>query len=289
MKKSLVSLALTAGLAATLTITGCANAEKSKSYVQEITTAVEARSDDAKQRDKYRNPAQTLAFFRVEPGMTVAEALPGGGWYSNIVANYLGSEGKLYGINYADDMWPRFGFFSQERIDDFVSRTAKFPSMVEGFTNNGIATQGFTFATMPKNLEGSVDRILAIRALHNLNRFEDNAGTMSQALEVMHKLLKKDGMVGVVQHRLPESSTTATQGQRGYLKQSEVIETFKKAGFELVASSEINANPNDKPSDSDIVWRLPPSYNGSGDDEAKKAAMDAIGESDRMTLLFKKK
>lgn len=286
MKKSIFKVAF---IASAIALSGCATAEKKSSYVQEIKAAVDARSAEAKERDVYRNPAKTLAFFRVEPGMTVAEALPGGGWYSNIVANYLGSEGKLYGINYADDMWPRFGFFSQERIDDFVSRTDKFPSMVAEFTDNGIATKGFTFATMPEELEGTVDRVLAIRALHNLNRFEEDAGTMTQALQVMHKLLKKGGMVGVVQHRLPETSTTATQGQRGYLKQSEVITSFENAGFELVATSEINANPKDKPSDSDIVWRLPPSYNGVGEDEAKRAAMTAIGESDRMTLLFKKK
>ena len=77
-------------------------------------------------------------------------------------------------------------------------------------------------------------------------------------------------------------------GSRGYLKQSQVIAMLEKAGFELVASSEINANPKDRPGPEDIVWRLPPSLNGSKDDPDKRAAMTAIGESDRMTLLFRK-
>ncbi|GAA0854249.1 methyltransferase [Aliiglaciecola litoralis] len=262
----------------------------SKSYVNEIKAAVEARTPEQQARDKHRHPIQTLALFQVEPGMTVAEALPGGGWYTQILANYLGPKGKLYGINYADDMWPRFGFFDQATIDNFVSRTAAFNTMVNGFTDNGIETQGFTFATHPKELEGTVDRVLAIRALHNLNRFESEAGTMTQALKVMYALLKNDGMVGVVQHRLPESaSDEAADGRRGYLKESTVIQAFENAGFVLVSKSEINANPNDNPGPSDIVWRLPPSLNGVGDDETKKSAMQAIGESDRMTLLFKKK
>lgn len=261
----------------------------SESYATEIAAAVESRTAEEQARDVYRHPAQTIEFFKVAPGMKVAEALPGGGWYSKVLARYLGSEGALYGINYPDDMWPRFGFMSQETIDNFIARTAKFSPMIAEFTDNGIATDGFTFANIPDELAGTVDRVLAIRALHNLNRFEDEAGTMTMALTGMHKLLKKGGMVGVVQHRLPEAATTATQGQRGYLKQSDVIAAFEKVGFKLVALSEINANPLDKPSEKDIVWRLPPSFNGAGDDEAKRAAMAAIGESDRMTLLFKKK
>jgi predicted methyltransferase len=70
--------------------------------------------------------------------------------------------------------------------------------------------------------------------------------------------------------------------------EAEVIEAFEKAGFELVASSEINANPADRPGPDDTVWRLPPSLATSKEDPALQAKMKAIGESDRMTLLFRK-
>lgn len=240
-------------------------------------------------RDKYRNPVQTLSFFHLEPGMKVAEALPGGGWYSKILADYLGEEGALHGINYNDDMWAMFGFFSEERIKENAANTAKFPGMIEGFTDNGIATSGFTFATAPEAAKGTLDRVLFIRALHNLNRFETDAGTRSEALKVAHELLKPNGLVGVVQHRAPEDADDEwADGSRGYLKQTRMIEAFKEAGFELVMTSEVNANLKDKPEVDDIVWRLPPSFNGVGDDSEKRAAMQAIGESDRMTLLFKK-
>ena len=250
--------------------------------------AVMSRTSDEQSRDIYRHPAETLAFFNVEPGMTVAEALPGGGWYSKILARYLGEDGALYGVNYSDDMWPLFGFFSEERIAEVTARTAKFPELVAGFTDSSIASKGFTFGSVPESAKGKVDRVLFIRALHNLARFEAEAGMLTEALNATKMMLKPDGMVGVVQHRAPESaSADSVSGSRGYLKESSLIKTMEDAGFELVAKSEINANPKDQPSDSDIVWRLPPSLNGAGDDPELKAKMEAIGESDRMTLLFK--
>ncbi|GLR70441.1 class I SAM-dependent methyltransferase [Agaribacter marinus] len=248
------------------------------------------RNAEQRTRDIDRHPVQTLSFFHVEPGMKVAEALPGGGWYSRILAPYLGKNGALHGINYNDDMWALFGFFSEDRIKEMVANTTKFPEKVAEFTDNNIASSGFTFASAPKSAFGTLDRVLFIRALHNLNRFEDKTGTMSQALQVAHQLLKEDGLVGVVQHRAPESSPDDwADGSSGYLKQSHVIQAFEDAGFELMMTSEVNANKKDKPTTSDIVWRLKPTYHGVGEDSEKKAAIDAIGESDRMTLLFKKK
>ena len=90
-------------------------------------------------------------------------------------------------------------------------------------------------------------------------------------------------------HRAPETTSDEwADGNRGYLKQSAVIAMFQEAGLELVASSEVNANPKDQPGADDTVWRLPPSLRGSKEDPELQAAMLAIGESDRMTLLFRK-
>ena len=251
--------------------------------------AVSSRSEEAKTRDAVRHPEATLEFFKVAPGMTVAEALPGGGWYSNVLARYLGTQGTLYGVNYDDDMWARFGFFDEDGIKARIASTGKFGTVVSGLTDNGIKTAGYTFATMPESINGTVDRVLFIRALHNLNRFEEEAGTLTASLKAAHRVLKKDGLVGVVQHHLAEDAADAgADGSRGYLKKSHLISAFEKAGFELAASSDINANPKDQPGEAGIVWRLPPNYVGTRDDEAKKAEVDAIGESNRMTLLFKK-
>lgn len=256
---------------------------------EKLAAVVLDRDAEKRARDVHRRPVQTLSFFQVEPGMKVAEALPGGGWYSEILANYLGSNGALHGINYNVTMWPMFGFFSPERIESMSARTAAFPGLVAELSDNGVEASGFTFASAPSELVGTLDRVLFVRALHNLARFEDNAGTLTEALELSFALLKDDGMVGVVQHRAPENADDDwANGASGYLKQSMVIQAFTNAGFELVSSSEINSNEKDKPVKGDIVWRLPPSLNGSADDPEKRAAMQAIGESDRMTLLFKK-
>ena len=250
---------------------------------------ISTRSNDMQQRDQFRHPQETLSFFQVAPGMTVAEALPGGGWYSRILSNYLGDTGTLYGLNYDDDMWARFGFFSDEFIQQRIEATGKFEGMVKDFTPGGISAKGYTFSTTPNSLNGTVDRVLFIRALHNLNRFEKDAKTLSDALKTAHRILKDDGLVGVVQHNIPESAPdNGADGSRGYMKLSTIKQAFADEGFDLVASSNINANPKDQPSPSDIVWRLPPTYNGIGEDEEKRKQVDAIGESNRVTLLFKK-
>lgn len=251
--------------------------------------AIESRSAAERARDAARHPAETLEFFQVNPGMTVAEFLPGGGWYTQILARYLGPKGTLYGVNYADRMWPLFPNATDEWIAQRSAATSAFPDLVKGFTDNGIKTAGFTFSTVPPEIAGTVDRVLMIRALHNLRRFENQAGTFSQALAAVRSMLKDDGLVGVVQHRAPaEDPASGTDGSRGYLAETDVILMFEEAGFELVATSNINANPSDKPGPEDTVWRLPPALATSRDDPELRARMEAIGESDRMTLLFRK-
>ena len=264
---------------------GAARAEVPEALSQ----VIDARSDEDRARDEARHPAQTLDFFNVEPGMTVAEALPGGGWYTRILAPYLGADGAIYGVNYADRMWPMFSFATEEWIASRMAATEGFPERVAEFTDNGIRARGFTFESVPPKVIGAVDRVLMIRALHNLNRFEKEAGTRTKALAAVRSMLKDDGLVGVVQHRAPESASDDwADGSRGYLKQSSVIAMFEQAGFQLVARSELNANAKDQPGPEDIVWRLPPSLRTSQDNPQLRAELQAIGESDRMTLLFRK-
>ncbi|MGB1141455.1 MAG: methyltransferase, partial [Halioglobus sp.] len=143
---------------------------------------IDARSEEDRARDPYRNPVDTLAFFQVAPGMTVAEGLPGRGWYTRIIAPYLGADGAIYGVNYADRMWPLFSWVTPEIIAQRIAATAAFPGMVADMTDSGVSAAGFTFEAVPDEVKGSVDRVLLIRALHNLNRFEAQAQTRSRAL-----------------------------------------------------------------------------------------------------------
>ncbi len=143
---------------------------------------------------------------------------------------------------------------------------------------------------MPEDASDQVDAVLFIRALHNLNRFTDEESPyMSDTLAETFRVLKPGGIAGVVQHSGPETNSDDwANGSNGYLKKSAVIAAFEAAGFEYVGSSDINANAADVPSEEEFVWRLPPSRSGTEEGSPERAAYDAIGESNRMTLKFRK-
>ena len=245
-----------------------------------------AQPEEVQARYGARNPGETLTFFGVEPGMTVVEALPGGGWYSKILLAHLGPDGTLIGGHYPDALWPLFGF-GDEWTATRIAATENWPVQAAewGVENRaGIASNVLT--DMP---DGTADVVLFIRALHNLNRFNADGGYMDATLQETYDALKPGGIVGVVQHRAPETNSDDwANGSNGYLKTSYVVAKFEAAGFELVEASELNANPADTPGETDFVWRLPPSLNGTEEGTPEREAVLAIGESDRMTLKFRK-
>ena len=256
-----------------------------------LDTVLGAQSDKAKARYEARHPRETLEFFGIAPGMKVAEALPGGGWYSKILVPYLGDEGHLVGIDYSLKMWPEFGGFANaEFLEKKKGWAAEWVEGAQAWRNGSEGSiDAFTFGGRDVAMDGKLDAILFIRALHNLSRFEDKGGYLTEALNESHALLKPGGILGVVQHQGPEANDDDwAQGSNGYLKKSLLIAKFEAAGFEFVKDSPINENAKDVPSNEDIVWRLPPSLGTSKDNPELKAQMEAIGESNRMTLLFKK-
>jgi predicted methyltransferase len=138
-------------------------------------------------------------------------------------------------------------------------------------------------------MDGTADAVLFVRALHNLNRFEKQGGFLTSALADTLAVLKPGGVVGVVQHKAPAGrSDEWADGSRGYLNQSMVIARFEAAGFEYLGASEVNLNPADVPAEDEVVWRLPPSLQMSKNNPELTAKYEAIGESNRMTLLFRK-
>ena len=255
-----------------------------------LNTILAAQPDEARDRYKYRNPKETIEFFGIKPGMTVVEVLPGGGWYTKILAPYIGPKGTLIGADYDPSLFPLFGFFSEERLEAKKTWATDWPLQAAGWFDQPVAgLQAFQLGSMPAQLEGEVDAILFIRALQNLARFEDQGGFMTAAMEETVKALKPGGIVGVVQHMALEGMPDDwASGSAGYLKKSFVIATLEAAGLEFVAESAINENPKDRPTTDDVVWRLPPSLSGSKDNPEQAAANRAIGESNRMTLLFRK-
>ena len=240
----------------------------------------QSRADD-KARDVYRHPVQTLTFFGVKPEQTVVEYGPGGGWYTRVLVPYLAESGKYVAIN-ADSSTTNF----PDRAREARSKgwPESFPDTAAKWTGvDAKKILAFESDELPDDMKGKVDRILIFRSLHGML----NGNRADSELRALREMLADDGMVGVVQHRAkPDAPYAMSNGSKGYLKQSSVVALFELNGFELVSESEINANPKDMANYPGGVWTLPPVL-GSG--ETDKAKYEAIGESDRMTLLFKKR
>ncbi|MBL4671971.1 MAG: class I SAM-dependent methyltransferase [Arenicella sp.] len=255
-----------------------------------LKAALSQQADDNQARYLSRNPEATLNFFGIQPGMTVVEALPGGGWYSKILIPYLGENGELVGVDYSQKLWPNFSFMTPERIEAKKTWVSTWTAQAKQWRDdNGASITAFQFDEMPSSMAGSADAMLFIRALHNLARFEDNGNFLSNSLKETYTILKPGGIVGVVQHQAREDRPDDwSNGDNGYLKKSFIVAKMQAAGFEFVGQSDINENAKDQANVGDIVWRLPPSLSGSKDDDEKRAAMLAVGESNRMTLKFRK-
>ena len=289
MLKKLIMTAAAAALAA------CATTPDGKTQTAfdgpRLAAILAAQPAEVQARYQWRHPQETLEFFGVAPGMTVVDTLPGEIWYSGILAAYLGPDGEVIGADYSPEMWKLFGSFADEEFIaqkktwavDWIAGSSKWAPA------DGAKVGGFAYGAIPDGMKGSVDVVLLVRAIHHFNRFEDEGGWRTKALADVMSLLKPGGVVGVVQHRAPEGNSDQwAAGDKGYVKQSTTIAAFEAAGFEFVGSSEINANAADKPTEADNVWRLPPTLGGSRNDPALRARMEAIGESDRMTLKFRK-
>lgn len=255
-----------------------------------LAAVLAAQPAEVQARYNDRHPLETLSFFGVKPGMTVVEALPGGGWYTKILLPYLGPKGRLVGADYSNEMYPLFGFFSEEQLKAKETWIETFTADATGWSGeDGAPVSAFVFGALPESMKGTADVVLFIRALHNLARFDGQGGYLKTALKNAFDVLKSGGIVGVVQHegreKMPDDWAA---GQNGYLKQSFVIEQMKAAGFEFVENNDINNNAKDQPTDGDMVWRLPPSLATSKNNAELKAKMEAMGESNRMTLMFRK-
>ena len=235
------------------------------------------RRNEDRARDVWRKPAETLAFFGVAPDMKVGEYSPGGGWYSRLLGLYLGPKGKLVGL-YFD---PTSGAFAADRQDGIRKGAAKYPADVAGWS--GLPAERFTAMTLeavPDAEKGTFDRIIVARAMHNLMRWN----IADREIKVLRSLLKDGGMLGIEQHRAkPGAPYALSDGSKGYLRQADVIKFMEINGFDHVGSSEANANPKDTADHPQGVWEMPPSLG------TKREDLKALGESDRMTLLFRKR
>lgn len=257
-----------------------------------LAAVLAAQPDDVKARYTYRHPQETIAFFGIEPGMTVVEGLPGRGWYTKVLLPYLGSEGQLIGANYPLDLWPNFPFADDEFMAEMSKWLETWPAGAEEWRgDDGASVSAFWFGSMPDEMKGTADVVFFSRVLHNLARFQDEgvADFLDDALADAYNVLKPGGVLGIVQHEARDDMPDSwANGANGYLKKQFVIDEVGAAGFEYVGEIDVNANPADQPTTDEFVWRLPPTYMTSREDPDLKAQYQGVGESNRMTLKFRK-
>ena len=229
-------------------------------------------------RDKYRHPRETLAFFGIRRDMTVIEIWPATGWYSEILAPYLRKKGHyLAAMNLAERSGDEAAQASaQKQLDTLRAKFAKDPDVYED-----AEVVEFEPAAPVLGPPASADAVLTFRNVHNWVM----AGTEVQMFEAMFEVLKPGGVLGVVDHRAADDADLEGVRNSGYLPEAYVINLALRAGFQLQARSEINANPRDTKDYPEGVWTLPPTLTLGAVDRDKYLA---IGESDRMTLRFTK-
>ena len=242
----------------------------SQSFSHDLKGAIasEDRTPKNVQRDPFRNPYETLSFFGIESDMTVIELSPGSGWYTEILANYIHYPGTLIAAHFNADSDRAYYRRSRANFEEKVSNNPMYGRVEIVDLDSNLAD--------PE----TVDAVLTFRNLHNWL-----GPQMDGIFSNTYKALKPGGVFGVVEHRAKPGTSMDIMKKSGYVTEQLAIEIAKKHGFELVAKSEVNSNPKDTADHPRGVWTLPPNL---GLKEVDRDKYLEIGESDRMTLLFKK-
>jgi predicted methyltransferase len=223
-------------------------------------------------RDPARHPAEELAALGIKPNMTVVELWPGGGYWTEILGAYLAKGGGTYyvALNAPGDAEEDKGVERwRARVAAQKARLGVIHETTLGPTNLDIAPVG------------SADMVLTFRNLHNWM----DGGYADAVLAASFKALKPGGIFGIEEHRGRNDKPQDPKAKDGYVRQDYTVALAKKAGFILVGSSEINANPKDTKDWVDGVWTLPPTLSQGDKDRAKYVA---IGEADNFVLKFQK-
>jgi predicted methyltransferase len=238
----------------------------------------------AADRDQYRHPVETLAFFGFTPTMTVLDVGPGAGYYTELLAPALAKDGLYLATNRqppstaAEPSAHHWTPYEGERFDALLHAEPELYGKVQVIRVD--------YEKPLLNLDGKVDMVLLMREVHMMK----NWGTLDTWLREIHRALKPNGILGVEDHRAASGANPEETVTKGYLPEAWVIEKIEAAGFALAGKSEINANSRDTKDYPNGVWSLPPSFQSGPDytpgDALDRAKYAAIGESDRMTLKF---
>ena len=233
------------------------------------------------ERDVYRNPIKTLQLFDVQSNHTVVEVWPGGGWYTEILAPYLKENGKLIAAHYdSKDTQASYRPGSRKNFEAKLAGNKEVYGQVEVSSLMFNEKAGELAIAAAKS--ESVDRVVTFRNAHGWFA----RGIVDAAFAHFFDILKPGGKLGIVQHQADLNQDWMSRNI-GYVGRESIIAHARKAGFVLEAEGYFNNNPMDNKRYELGVWQLPPSLRDLETDE-QKAPYRAIGESDRMTLVFQK-
>lgn len=278
MNRSSTVLAAAVLAAASALAPACAQSpspEPAASAAIDAAVAGEWRDPDNVARDRHRHPAETLAFFGIEPDDTVVEITPGGGWYAEILAPLVRDEGRYVAAVW-DDAIPGQPAY-RYRLNDALR--AKFAAAPGVYGTPDVRV--FDPAAPSFGPAGSADVVLTFRNAHNWV----SDGNAAAYFAAFYDVLAPGGVLGVTDHRAKPDTSPEAMKSSGYLTEALVIGLATDAGFVLEARSEANANPADTADHPNGVWTLPPTNDHDAADAEKYRT---IGESDRMTLRFRK-
>jgi predicted methyltransferase len=269
---SRVCLSLLAGAMGSLAAVATAVAAGASDPALAKAVADPARTPKYAARDQFRHPIEELTFFGLKPKMTVVELWPGGGYWTEILGPYL----KPAGYYYAAVTVRGEGQEEDTTTAAWRTRIEQQKDRYGRITITGLGKGHYDVAP-----PGSADLIVTFRNLHNWM----DGGYADEALKGIYTALKPGGILGIEDHRGRDDRPQDPKAKSGYVRQDYTIALARKAGFELVAASEIDANPKDTKDWPDGVWTLPPTLS-QGDKDREKYL--AIGEADNFVLKFRK-
>lgn len=214
----------------------------------------DVRSEADLARDRNRKPVETLAFFQLRDDMRVLELLPGGGWYTKILAPVVRENGELYVAigtnNVRDNLMTQRGFGDINVIDIGVETTRDGP-----FRSSSIPP--FSFGV------NDLDLVVTFRNMHNFT--EQGRNSVNDAV---FAALGSGGLYGVIDHSRRHMQEMNSENRR----RADVVQIIKEvqaAGFQLVDWSDLHYRPDDE-----LIY------------EVGRATV--TGNTDRFTLLFRK-
>ena len=182
-----------------------------------------------RERDAVRKPAELLAFAQIEPGEKVGDYIMGGGYWTRILSNLVGPEGKIYAFQ--PDEFIAFRAAYGEEQDAAVAGRANVVPL-----RGPVAAPPF-----PEPL----DTLITVQNLHDLYLGAMPEGTAARAIAALHGALKPGGTLLVVDHRAAARSGTTAANTLHRIDKQAAIDALTAAGFVLEAESELYTRPDD--------------------------------------------